>query len=168
MLSLIYLCCLLPFVLSTPTGSSGRAASNGGLPKVDLGYEVHQAISFNVCLPSASPGPLLTTPANRSELQLFQYQIRPTSRRKSSLRCSRHSHRPQFSHSKWKHSKDLSASQPSLGVHSRSVHPVTHCWHGRPIQLHRGRATTSSVHCKWCSFLCFWSCSRHDRGLPIS
>ena len=39
-------------LLAAPLTSAAPAAASSALPTVDLGYEIYQAISFNVCLTS--------------------------------------------------------------------------------------------------------------------
>lgn len=46
----LFLCGLtMALAQNTSTESIPSSGYPGGLPRVDLGYEVHQAISFNVC-----------------------------------------------------------------------------------------------------------------------
>jgi len=66
---------LFPRNIVLPLGYYIVRALSQGLPTVDLGYEIHQANSFNVCRSRFMHKNVLTVLGDWSILQLFRYQI---------------------------------------------------------------------------------------------
>jgi len=74
-----------------------------GLPTVDLGYEIHQANSFNVCRSRFVYENVLTTLGDWPILQLFGYQIRTGSHGRPPLdTTSTSTAKPNFCPDRWR------------------------------------------------------------------
>lgn len=109
--------------------SSAAAQSSAPLPTVDLGYEVHQAISFNVgqlCL-AAKPSANMSA-VHSGFLQLHQHQIRRTAGGQFALPRARSGNNQEQHRSKWERRCHLPTSEPGVAGDYQHLHPGVLVW----------------------------------------
>ena len=120
--------------------------AQSSLPQVDLGYEIHQAISLNVRYPLFPGYNQSSHPqANGPNLQLHEHQICSTTSRQPPLCSTCPTNRTQLCRAERKRRRHLSTSKSSMDVYSSSIPDRTCCWQRFSVQLYRILARAPSL-----------------------